>query len=51
MPEIQNLDGEWVALIKEARDLGISIDEVRIFLQSVMDGKLPADKTKAISIK
>lgn len=39
MKEIQNLDGEWIQLIKEARDLGMSIDEIRAVLQSIMDGK------------
>jgi DNA-binding transcriptional MerR regulator len=39
MKEIQNLDGEWIHLIKEARDLGMSIDEIRAVLQSIMDGK------------
>ncbi|KAB7707344.1 DNA-binding anti-repressor SinI [Bacillus aerolatus] len=28
------LDQEWVALIKEAKNLGISIEEIREFLQS-----------------
>jgi DNA-binding transcriptional MerR regulator len=39
MKEIQNLDGEWIQLIKEAKDLGMSIDEIRAVLQSIMDGK------------
>lgn len=45
MKEIQNLDGEWIQLIKEARDLGMSIDEVRAFLQSIMNGN---NKTKVV---
>lgn len=39
MKEIQNLDGEWIQLIKEAKDLGMSIDEIRTVLQSIMEGK------------
>lgn len=39
MKEIQNLDGEWIQLIKQARDMGMSIEEVRTFLQSIMDGE------------
>ncbi|WP_083443544.1 anti-repressor SinI family protein [Ornithinibacillus contaminans] len=27
-----NLDYEWVLLIKEAKDLGMSVEEVRLFL-------------------
>ncbi|WP_223591096.1 anti-repressor SinI family protein [Neobacillus bataviensis] len=30
----KELDEEWLDLICEARDLGISIDEIRDFLQS-----------------
>jgi len=30
---IEELDKEWIELIKEARDLGISIEEVLTFLK------------------
>ncbi|WP_084362059.1 anti-repressor SinI family protein [Robertmurraya korlensis] len=39
MKEIQNLDEEWIQLIKQARDMGMSKEEVREFLQSIMAGK------------
>jgi DNA-binding transcriptional MerR regulator len=39
MKEIQNLEEEWIQLIKQARDMGMSKEEVREFLQSIMAGK------------
>lgn len=36
MKESQEFDWEWMELIKEARDLGVSKDDVRIFLRSGM---------------
>ncbi|MGN7183631.1 anti-repressor SinI family protein [Cytobacillus kochii] len=29
------LDSEWVELIKEAKELGITIEEIKIFLENV----------------
>ncbi|MBD7938548.1 anti-repressor SinI family protein [Cytobacillus sp. Sa5YUA1] len=31
---IEILDEEWLALIKEAKQLGLNKDEVRVFLQA-----------------
>ncbi|MBU7595953.1 anti-repressor SinI family protein [Metabacillus halosaccharovorans] len=31
----RNLDKEWLHLILEAKKLGISIEEIRLFLRSV----------------
>ncbi|HLR16048.1 MAG TPA: anti-repressor SinI family protein [Bacillota bacterium] len=30
----QHLDVEWVRLIKEARDLGLTAEEIRLFLKN-----------------
>ncbi|MGI8386811.1 anti-repressor SinI family protein [Robertmurraya sp. P23] len=51
MKEIQNLDGEWIQLIKQARDMGMSIEEVRTSLQSIMDGKNVAEILETLSQK
>ncbi|MCM3601743.1 anti-repressor SinI family protein [Robertmurraya korlensis] len=51
MKEIQNLDGEWIQLIKQARDMGMSIEEVRTFLQSIMDGKNVTEIVETLSLK
>lgn len=50
MKEIQNLDGEWIQLIKEARDLGMSIDEIRAVLQSIMNGKNVTETVETIGL-
>ncbi|MFC7321839.1 anti-repressor SinI family protein [Halobacillus campisalis] len=33
-PDVKTLDVEWVELIEEARNLGLSVEEIREFLQS-----------------
>ncbi|MEK3988801.1 anti-repressor SinI family protein [Robertmurraya sp. FSL R5-0851] len=50
MKEIQNLDGEWIQLIKQAKDMGMSIEEVRTFLQSIMDGKHVTEIVKTMGL-
>lgn len=50
MTEIDNLDGEWIQLIKEARDFGMSIEQVRAFLQSIMDGKRKIGVVETMSV-
>lgn len=33
MANIKKIDGEWILLIKEAKNLGLTKDEIRIFLK------------------
>ncbi|MCP3028067.1 anti-repressor SinI family protein [Halobacillus sp. A5] len=33
IPDQKALDTEWVKLVKEARDLGLTIEEVREFIK------------------
>lgn len=51
MKEIQNLDGEWIQLIKQAKDMGMSIEEVRTFFQFIMDGKNVTEIVETLSLK
>ncbi|QAS53405.1 anti-repressor SinI family protein [Halobacillus litoralis] len=36
--DLQEYDEEWVLLIKEAKRLGLSLEEVRVFLE---EGRVP----------
>lgn len=38
--QLDQLDIEWVALIKEAKALGISIEEIRLFLTESKDDSI-----------
>ena len=33
MVNIKKIDREWILLIKEAKNLGLTIDEIRMFLE------------------
>ncbi|MFG6147953.1 anti-repressor SinI family protein [Halobacillus sp. B23F22_1] len=33
IPDVKTLDAEWVRLVKEARDMGLSIEEVKEFIR------------------
>ncbi|WP_306416997.1 anti-repressor SinI family protein [Halobacillus sp. Marseille-P3879] len=35
VPDQTTLDAEWVRLVKEARDLGLTIEEVREYINSI----------------
>lgn len=40
-PEMKNLDSDWIELLKQAKSLGLDIDEVREFLcQSTQKKKI-----------
>jgi hypothetical protein len=45
------IDREWVQLIEEAIGLGISREEVRIFLQSIIEGKNTTEVSETINLK
>ncbi|RWZ51423.1 DNA-binding anti-repressor SinI [Halobacillus fulvus] len=34
MPDVQKLDVEWVALLEEAKSIGLSKEEIREFIES-----------------
>lgn len=42
--QTQGLEKEWVALIKTARNLGISPDEVREFFKGMRESKIEREK-------
>jgi DNA-binding transcriptional MerR regulator len=39
MVAVVNIDQEWLELIKEAKEIGLTIEEVRIFLEGTKDKK------------
>jgi DNA-binding transcriptional MerR regulator len=42
--QMQKIDKEWLALILEAKELGLSVDEVRDFLSGNKGADLPVKK-------
>ncbi|ARI76180.1 anti-repressor SinI family protein [Halobacillus mangrovi] len=39
VPEVRKLDEEWVSLLKEAKAMGMDVEEVREYIQNFSERK------------
>ncbi len=44
----QKLDAEWIELVEEAKELGLTVDEIRRYLKN---GAIPEGKTEEALVK